>query len=513
MVAWLLQCVAADAEQARRGRLLAGLLLILGTLDLFASIGGVVLGGVQSINQYTVASLSAILVLYLINRRGGVVFTLLALLGVIMVTLPLSASDTRTGIGATMMLPVTLVIAVALGGILLSARWVLLLTLLVTGEMGLMANVTSPTLIAYRLTNPSDTFSAMILALVVVWSVGGLVVFYTRQMRQTLLRLEQRNAELATQNARERALIAQMQATAAQVSQSAAAITVVETEQSHAAAEQATFISQTTSTVEELSQAAGQIADAAGRVAHAAEQARLSASRGQEAVHNSITGMGRIKSRINEIVARNQALAEQSRRSSTILASLNQLSNQMHLLALNATIESAAAGSQGQRFAVVAAEVQRVAQDSARATRQVQEIVVQNQAAIEAAAAATEEGLREGQAGLQLTIESGEAHNAIIAEVEHTAQLVHEITVATQQQRNASGQVVGAMREMVGLTRQVAARSQETLAAVTQLNEVAQALSNTVDVLVPVFPVPGVPTPPDQLLPAPRPLPAGQPQY
>ncbi len=479
MLASLVYCAAPDAEQARLGRLLAGVLLILGALDLIASGAGLLIRSGSGMSLYTGISLLLLIMLFIVNRRGGVTVTALGLIGLILVLIPLSGSDPHTSLGATLVLPVVLVIAVALAGILLSWRWVLLVAFLITMEMGLIANVTSPTLIAYRLVNPSDALSTMVLTLVVTWGVGGFVAAYSYQMRHTLAQVERQNAELAVQSARERALVAQMQQTATQVSQSAAAITAGAAQQVQGATNQAAAITQATSTVEELSQAAGQIAEAAGHVAAAAEQALTSAAHGQEAVRTSIAGMTRIKTRITEIAARNRVLAEQSQRINEILDSINELSTQTHVLALNAAIESAGAGVYGRRFAVVAAEVRRLAQDSAQATREVQVIVAENQVALAAAAAATEGGLTEGEAGLHLARQSGAANDAIITEVERTTQLVQAITGATQQQRAASEQVVQTMREVVGLTRQVAASSQETLAAVNQLHKAAQSLGGT----------------------------------
>ncbi len=501
MVTSLLYCAAPDAEQARLGRVLAGVLITLSLINLLAGVAGVLLGGGQGISPYTVISVIVLLALYVSNRRGAVTITALGLIGLVILLVPLSGSDAHTALGTTLVLPVLLVIAVALAGVLLSWRWVLLVALAVTAEMGLMANLTSPALIAYRLANPSDTFSVMVLTLVATWAVGGLVAVYSYQMRHTLARVEQQNAELATQSARERALLAQMQRTAAQVSQSAAAITAGAVQQVQGTIAQAAAITQATGTIEELSQAAGQIATAAAYVAAAAEQALDSAAHGQEAVRTSIAGMTRIKTRINEIAARNNVLAEQSQRINEILESINELSTQTHVLALNAAIESAGAGTYGRRFGVVAAEVRRLAQDSAEATRAVQVIVAQNQVALVAAAAATAGGLTEGEAGLQLAQQSGAANDAIITEVERTTQLVQAITVATQQQRAASEQVVQTMREMVGLTRQVATSSQETLAAVNQLHEAAQALGSSAPADVPLPVEPPSPSGPDILAP------------
>ncbi|HMA35269.1 MAG TPA: methyl-accepting chemotaxis protein, partial [Chloroflexia bacterium] len=239
---------------------------------------------------------------------------------------------------------------------------------------------------------------------------------------------------------------------------------------------QASAITQMSGTMEELSQTSDQIADAALTVAEAAEQTLASVQRSQAAVQAGMAGMVRIKDRINDIAARNLTLADQSRRVHVILDLLEEISAQTHILALNASIESAGAGAAGARFGVIAAEVKTLAQNSAAATREVQDVVAEYQTSITAAMEATAEGLREGDAGLRLAEQSGAANAAIAAEAARTAKLVQAIHLATQQQRTASGQVVTTIREVVGLAQQTAAGSQETLAAVQQLDAVAQHL-------------------------------------
>jgi methyl-accepting chemotaxis protein len=273
-----------------------------------------------------------------------------------------------------------------------------------------------------------------------------------------------------------RPVIGRIQGDATHISSVAGELSAASSQQASGARQQEAAISEVTTTIEELHQTAGQIAEAATSVASIAGQALLAANRGQEAVQDSIMGMALIKTRVNDITLRILALAEQSQRINEVVDLIATIAAQTHILALNAAVESASAGEAGQRFSVVAAEVKKLAQRSVAATKDVRTILVQIQAATAAAVMATEEGLKESDRGVTLAGQSGDANEIIIAMVEQTAQLASAISMATQQQRTASEQVVATMREMTEVTRQSAQGSDQAAQAAQQLSDIAHGL-------------------------------------
>jgi len=129
-----------------------------------------------------------------------------------------------------------------------------------------------------------------------------------------------------------------IQADAARISASSSEISSAAHHQAVGSTQQATAITEVTVTVEQLNQTAVQISDAAASVAAAAEQALVSASRGQEAVRDSIIGMAMIRSRVNDITARILALSAQSQRISEIIDVIDEMASRTHILALNAAV-------------------------------------------------------------------------------------------------------------------------------------------------------------------------------
>ena len=266
----------------------------------------------------------------------------------------------------------------------------------------------------------------------------------------------------------------QIQQDASRISASSAEISEAANYQAASSNQQATSITEVTVTVEQLNQTAQQIADAAASVAAAAEQALLSAGHGQEAVRDSIIGMAMIRSRVNDITSRILALSSQSQRISEIIDLIDTMAGQTHILALNAAVESAGAGGEiGERFGVVASEVKKLAQRSAAATREVRAVIAQVQAATNAAVMATEDGLKETEKGVGLAHQSGDANEGIIGMVERTTQLANAISLATQQQRTASEQVVATMREIAAGTRLTAAGTRQAAHAAGDLSDIA----------------------------------------
>ena len=291
-----------------------------------------------------------------------------------------------------------------------------------------------------------------------------------RQNQQQSLELAAANAALTRSGEEQNRLASQLQTAAVELSEGAYS-------QASSASQQAAAIMEVSVTVQELNQTAQQIAEAAASVARAAEQTMTSAARGQEAVRDSIIGMTIIKQRVNDITGRILALSERSQRISEIVDLINNIAGETHLLALNAAIESAGAGEEGQRFAVVAAEVKKLSQRVVLAVRDVRQVIHELQASTNAAVMATEDGMKETDKGVNLAHTSGDANEDIIQMVGRTTQLASAISLATQQQHTASEQVNFTIRDVAQLSHTAMEISQRASAAAAQVRVIASQLA------------------------------------
>lgn len=272
-------------------------------------------------------------------------------------------------------------------------------------------------------------------------------------------------------------MVEQVQQQARKVSSTAGEIAGTSSRSAQISVEQAGAVAQATVTIEELSHTAQQIAEATTLVANAAEQALSSANDGQETVQESITGISNLKLRVRAITDRILALSERSQRVGHIIEQVASIADQTHLLALNAAIESAAAGENGKRFAVVASEVKRLAERSRQATKDVQAVLGEIQDATNASVMATEQGMKEAERGVILAYRAGDVNESIIQMVERTVQLANAISMATQQQRSASEQVVTSMRHLAMVIGDAAASARQSSELAVSLDEIAQELT------------------------------------
>jgi methyl-accepting chemotaxis protein len=277
-----------------------------------------------------------------------------------------------------------------------------------------------------------------------------------------------------------RALVGQIRLGGEQIA--AAAVDLLSTAEDSAvsASQQSSAVAETTSTIEELAATAAQIADTAGQVAHYAAETLLYAEQGREAVAASVRSMDTIAARVDTIASRALSLGSKSQEIGRIVEVIDDLSDQTNLLALNAAIEAARAGEHGRGFAVVASEVRKLAERAQLSTGQIREIVGQIQGETHSTIVASEEGAKDVRAGSELARGVVEALERISGMVDETTTAAKEISIATQQQRSASDQVVAAMTSVSDVSRQYASGSRAAAASAAQLNSLADDLRSSI---------------------------------
>jgi len=273
-----------------------------------------------------------------------------------------------------------------------------------------------------------------------------------------------------------RSLVGEVQRAGLQVSSASAEILAASEQHASGSAQQAAAVGEVTATLEELSGTAAQIAENARAVEAVAAETAHSAQTGAAAVEEAIRAMEGIRARVEEIAKKTLALGERSQQIGEVLTLIKEIAGEIHLLALNAAIESAAAGEHGKRFAVVAAEVRRLAERTRASTEEIRTIIGEIQAATNSSVLATEQGMKEAEGVAARAGRAGEALEEILGKVDRTAQAAKQISVATQQQRTASDQIVASMRELAEVIKQTAAGMKQSSVAAGELNQLATEL-------------------------------------
>jgi twitching motility protein PilJ len=234
------------------------------------------------------------------------------------------------------------------------------------------------------------------------------------------------------------------------------------------------------STVERMAQQMTESSERALQSAQVARQSRDAAQKGTTAVEDTIRGMNDIREQIQETSKRIKRLGESSQEIGEIVELISDITEQTNVLALNAAIQAASAGEAGRGFTVVAEEVQRLAERSAEATKQIASIVKSIQTDTKDAVSAMETATRDVVEGAQLTDAAGQVLTEIERVSTETAELIEQISGDIQEQAATAGRVAGTMKDILAITDQTTRGTQQTAVSVGQLADLAVELKGSV---------------------------------
>ena len=220
-----------------------------------------------------------------------------------------------------------------------------------------------------------------------------------------------------------------------------------------------------------------------GSAAKASEVGRrtlAATEQGAQAVRNTISGMDGIREQIQETAKRIKRLGESSQEIGEIVDLISDITEQTNVLALNAAIQAASAGEAGRGFSVVAEEVQRLAERSAEATRQIGALVKTIQNDTHDAVSAMEKSTLGVVEGAKLSDIAGQSLKEIEQVSNELAKLINSISVTTQVQTDMVGEVANTMKEILNITGQTTKDTRLTAESIEQLTKLAGDLKGSV---------------------------------
>lgn len=247
-----------------------------------------------------------------------------------------------------------------------------------------------------------------------------------------------------------------------------------------AAETQATQITQTTEAVNDMTRSILQVSSNAAQASQVAQRSLEAAIQGSQAVQNTISGMNEIRTQIQETSKRIKRLGESSQEISEIVELISDITEQTNILALNAAIQAASAGEAGRGFTVVAEEVQRLAERSSEATKQISAIVKTIQTDTHGAVAAMEKSTEGVVEGARVADAAGQALTEIEAVTTNLAHLIESISTATNAQTESATTVANNMQKIQEITTQTTQGTKLTADSVGQLTSLAEELRDSV---------------------------------
>jgi twitching motility protein PilJ len=228
-----------------------------------------------------------------------------------------------------------------------------------------------------------------------------------------------------------------------------------------------------TKSIKEVDSSAARSAEVARRTLAVTEQ-------GAQAVRNTISGMDGIREQIQDTSKRIKRLGESSQEIGEIVDLISDITEQTNVLALNAAIQAASAGEAGRGFSVVAEEVQRLAERSGEATKQIGALVKTIQGDTHDAVAAMEKSTLGVVEGAKLSDVAGQSLREIEQVSNELAVLINSISTSTQVQTDMANEVASVMEEILKITVQTTEGTRLTANSVAQLTGLASDLKGSV---------------------------------
>ena len=277
-----------------------------------------------------------------------------------------------------------------------------------------------------------------------------------------------------------RLLVGNVQKTASRVSQTTAIVDQTSTELLAASNEQLTEIRETGRSVLDMSSRINVVSVQAQESATVARQSLVAAEAGLLAVQDAIGGMNTIRDQIQETSKRIKRLGESSQEIGEITELISDITEQTNVLALNAAIQAASAGEAGRGFSVVAEEVQRLAERSADATRQISTLVRAIQSDTQDAVAAMERSTKGVVEGARLSDNAGTALTQIDQVSRRLADLIEQISSAASREATLANGVADNIQHIFAVTEQAGKGTRATAAQVRELSRIADELRQSV---------------------------------
>lgn len=275
-------------------------------------------------------------------------------------------------------------------------------------------------------------------------------------------------------------MVAQVQKSGIQVTSSATELAAAAREQEVTLRAQTESTSRVLGSVEEISTVASELEKTMRRVADMSQDAASLATSGQRDLSGMGDAMRGMESASQSISSRLEAINEKAENITTVVTTIAKVADQTNLLSLNAAIEAEKAGEYGRGFMVVAREIRRLADQTALATLDIDQMVKEMHSAVSAGVMEMEKFVSRVRHSAEDVGRIGSQLSLIIEQVQALTPTFEDVNLAmgrhSETARHIESSVSGLNEEML----QTIESLRESFRAIEQLNDAAQGLHEQV---------------------------------
>nr|WP_269835761.1 methyl-accepting chemotaxis protein [Pseudomonas cremoris] len=276
------------------------------------------------------------------------------------------------------------------------------------------------------------------------------------------------------------ALVSQAQRSSVQVTTSVTEIAATSKQQQATATETAATTTEIGATSREIAATSKDLVRTMTEVSTAADQASVAAGSGQQGLARMEETMHSVMGAADLVNAKLAILNEKAGNINQVVVTIVKVADQTNLLSLNAAIEAEKAGEYGRGFAVVATEVRRLADQTAVATYDIEQMVREIQSAVSAGVMGMDKFSEEVRRGMSEVQQVGEQLSQIIHQVQALAPRVLMVNEGMQAQATGAEQINHALVQLGDASSQTVESLRQASFAIDELSQVAVGLRSGV---------------------------------
>ncbi len=275
-------------------------------------------------------------------------------------------------------------------------------------------------------------------------------------------------------------LIRQVQQSGIQITSSATQIAASGKQLEATITEQVASTNQVAATARAIATTSGQLVKTMDEVEHTSHITAQSAGESQKDLMQMEKTMRKLADATGRISNKLGVISDKANNINSIVTTITKVADQTNLLSLNAAIEAEKAGEYGTGFAVVAREIRRLADQTAVATLDIENMVKEMQSAVSTGVMEMDKFTKEVELGVEDVRNIGTKLDTIIDQVQNLTPRFQQVTGSMEGQSQGAQQISEAMVQLSEASSQTAQSLREINGAISQLNEAAQGLRQEV---------------------------------